>query len=130
MRFDDLLARDVEELHQDIAAIKGEASLMDALGSLGRVEMPQSVIGGPARSPAGRAVIPDGWERCSQDWPASEMSACRARADLGDARSARRLAELLELADQHVEAGAWWHRAADLGDQDAVAYLLEVCNRT
>jgi hypothetical protein len=116
MRFDDLLARDVEELHQKVAALKDEATLMHALDGLDRVEMPRST-----------ADEREGWSR---DWPASELSACRERAELGDARSARRLAELLELTDQHTEAGAWWHRAAALGDQDAVAYLAEVGHRS
>lgn len=115
MRFDDLLARDVEELHQEIAAHEGTATLMDALGSLGRVEMPHSAVAGPVS--------------CSQDWPASELTVCREHAELGDAGSARRLAELLELTGQHTEAGAWWHRAAALGDQDAAAYLAEVVGR-
>ncbi|GGU32185.1 hypothetical protein [Lentzea flava] len=116
MRFDDLLARDVEELHQEVAAISSEATVMHALDGPGRVEMPQSTA--------------DEGGSWSRDWPASELSACRERAELGDARSARRLAELLEFTDQHTEAGAWWHRAAALGDQDAVAYLAEVGNRT
>lgn len=70
-----------------------------------------------------------GQEDRSENWPAWEITTCRMRAVAGHARSARRLAELLELTEQHTEAVAWWHRAADLGDQDALAYLQEVGRR-
>ncbi|MGW6445758.1 hypothetical protein [Lentzea sp. NPDC055074] len=114
---DDLLARDVEELHQEIAELEGKATLMHALGCPGRVEMP-------------RSVTPDGRRHRSQDVPAARVVAWyRERAEQGDTLSARRLAELLEMAGQHTESAAWWQRAADLGDQDAVAYLAEVGTR-
>ncbi|QXV63551.1 hypothetical protein [Amycolatopsis sp. TNS106] len=45
------------------------------------------------------------------------------RAELGEAASARRVAELLELMNRKEDAIDWWHRAARLGDSAAAAYV-------
>ncbi|MFC9249997.1 hypothetical protein [Amycolatopsis thailandensis] len=45
------------------------------------------------------------------------------RAELGEAASARRVAELLELMNRKEESVDWWHRAANLGDPAAAAYV-------
>lgn len=38
----------------------------------------------------------------------------------------RRIAELTEIVYDDAEARPWWERAADAGDEDAVAYLQEL----
>jgi hypothetical protein len=70
------------------------------------------------RGSAGR--YPDEW---AGSWPDDELAACRQKAEEGDVPSARRVAELLELKGRDTEAVAWWHRAADAGDRDAIFYL-------
>jgi hypothetical protein len=46
-------------------------------------------------------------------------------AEKGIASSARRVAELCGLLDRENEEAAWWRRAAELGDPDAVDYVQE-----
>jgi len=55
--------------------------------------------------------------------PEQELIYYRRLAEKGDAGSARRVAELLELLEQETEAVVWWHRAADAGDLDAIYYI-------
>jgi hypothetical protein len=57
---------------------------------------------------------------------ARELDACAAAARGGDAAAARRVAELLELAECDDQAAAWWRHAAMLGDPDAIDYVQEV----
>src|SRR5262249_31667559 len=51
------------------------------------------------------------------------------RAEAGDPSSARRVAELLELAGHDAVAAIWWGRAAQLGEPDAVDYVEGVLTR-
>ncbi|MDX8036719.1 hypothetical protein SK803_41545 [Lentzea sp. BCCO 10_0856] len=48
------------------------------------------------------------------------------RASLGDADSARTAAELYELLNQDEDAAVWWHKAAELGDPDAIDYVNRI----
>jgi len=60
-------------------------------------------------------------------WPANELSRCVERAEKEeDASSARRAAELFELIEDDENAKVWWHRAANLGDPDAIDYVREI----
>lgn len=49
-----------------------------------------------------------------------------AQAFKGDARSARRMAEMCELAQDRVAARPWWRYAAALGDRDAQDYVKHI----
>jgi hypothetical protein len=51
------------------------------------------------------------------------LAKCIGLAEEGDPSSARRAAELFELAGFDTEAAAWWRRAAELGDPDAIDYV-------
>jgi len=62
----------------------------------------------------------------SQEWVHLELQEVRSKASFGDAKSARRTAELYELLDQDDEAAKWWHEAARLGDQDAIDYVSHI----
>jgi hypothetical protein len=53
----------------------------------------------------------------------SEIAFHQLQAAAGDAAAARRVAELCELINSHEDAAAWWHRAAELGDANAEAYV-------
>jgi folylpolyglutamate synthase/dihydropteroate synthase len=57
--------------------------------------------------------------------PNDELAHSVKRAERGEPGSARRVAELLELTNRNDEAAKWWHRAADLGDEDAIDYVRE-----
>jgi hypothetical protein len=59
-----------------------------------------------------------------------ELHCHQQLAEKGDASSARRIAELWGLLDREDEAAAWWHRAAELGDPDAVDYVQEYLAET
>ena len=48
----------------------------------------------------------------------------KRRAEQGDAESARRVAELLELTGNE-DAERWWRLAAELGDRDAIDYVMD-----
>lgn len=52
-----------------------------------------------------------------------ELAASVRGALGGDARSMRRVAELLELKGEDIRALVWWRRAADAGDGDALMYV-------
>jgi len=52
-----------------------------------------------------------------------ELAQCVKRGEDGDPTSARRAAELFELIEDYKDAVAWWHRAAELGDRDAINYV-------
>lgn len=80
----------------------------------------------PARSQADRG--PASWPAAEQPgaldpWPQDELAVCIKLGTEGDAQQARRAAELLELLDNYEEARTWWHRAARLGDADAIHYV-------
>lgn len=60
------------------------------------------------------------------EWPNNELALCIEHGEKGDAASARRAAELLELIEDYERAVAWWHRAAALGDEDAIYYVREI----
>lgn len=55
-----------------------------------------------------------------------EVRRCIRDAEAGDPSSARRVAELLELAGHDSEAAVWWHLAAKLGDLDAIDYVRDI----
>ncbi len=55
-----------------------------------------------------------------------EIAFHHLHAAAGDAAAARRVAELYELINSHEDATAWWHRAAELGDPDAEAYVRHI----
>lgn len=71
-----------------------------------------------------------GWEPVSRSpgWPHEELERCLERGKDGDAKSARRAAELLELVEDFKGAATWWHRAAQLGDGDAADYVRVILN--
>lgn len=78
------------------------------------------IAGGTAHLVGGSAGV------CSSDqdgWPYAELADCLQEASKGRADAARRVAELLELLDRPKEAAAWWHRAAESGDRDAIMYV-------
>lgn len=126
MQLDDLLSEDVDALRQKVASHNIAATLRSTLTDLAMVDLPQSAAGAPVRVRTDRApALPDRQSQ-STGWPASEITVCREHAEKGHAPSARRLAELMELTGQNAEAHAWWQRAADLGDRDAIAYLEEI----
>jgi len=79
----------------------------------------------PARPEACRASVSRPAEQRG-GWPLDELENWRKLAEEGDPASARRVAELLELRHDEVGAAAWWHRAAALGDEDAILYVKEV----
>ena len=51
------------------------------------------------------------------------LEQCLSPAEAGDPPSARRAAELFELAGDKNQAADWWRRAAALGDLDAIDYV-------
>jgi hypothetical protein len=71
-----------------------------------------------------------GWEPVSRSpgWPHDELKRCLERGKDGDAKSARRVAELLEIVEDFEGAATWWHRAAHLGDGDAADYVRVILN--
>jgi len=94
----------------DLRAFLDKMSIEIAAGSLVRAT---------GQGPVSRQVD-------SGAWLHDELALCIERGERGDATSARRAAELLELLDQDAPAAVWWHRAADLGDEDAVDYVQEI----
>jgi len=58
-----------------------------------------------------------------------ELHRCVRCAVAGDPSSARRVAELLEVAGFDELAALWWGRAAELGDPDAADYLEEILGK-
>ncbi|QFZ22789.1 hypothetical protein [Saccharothrix syringae] len=123
MRFDDLLASDAEAVEREVSGVDLDAILTGALDALGVVRTPDAATGTPARHRVGRGPIPGG--RDDRPDVDDELIACLRRAGEGDPASARRVAELLELQERAEEAVAWWCRAAEAGDRDAIAYLRE-----
>lgn len=125
---------DVDEIaHNDLEALTRRASITDKEAHLRRIflalnaddtEQDSDPTGLPARHSAGREARSRLAEQ-PETWPYNELSHCRQLAEEGDAASARRVAELLELTHQGTEAAAWWHRAANAGDQDAILYVQE-----
>lgn len=85
----------------------------------------QIATGAPARLRAGRGPVSRPAEQPGT-WPNDELARCIECAERGDPANARRAAELLELINDYKEAVAWWHRAADLGDEDAIDYVREI----
>jgi hypothetical protein len=85
----------------------------------------QASAGSPARQGRGPVLRPT--ERSDQ-WPADELAESQKRGEAGDPSSARRTAELLELVEDFSGARTWWHRAAALGDRDAINYVREILN--
>lgn len=85
----------------------------------------QASAGSPARKGRGPVLRPT--ER-SENWPADELAEALQHAEAGDPSSARRAAELLELVEDFSAAQTWWHRAAALGDRDAINYVRDVLN--
>lgn len=85
----------------------------------------QASGGSPAREGRGPVLRPT--ER-SENWPANELAETLRHGEAGDPSSARRAAELLELVEDFPAAQKWWHRAATLGDRDAINYVRDVLN--
>lgn len=124
---------DVDEIsHNDLEALTRRASITDKEAHLRRIFVAlnaddteqDSATEVPARHPAGRDPVSRPAEQPGT-WPDNELAHCRQLAEKGDAASARRVAELLELTHQDTEAAAWWHRAANAGDKDAILYVQE-----
>ena len=86
----------------------------------------QASAGSPAHTGRGPVLRPA--ER-SEHWPADELAEAKKRGEEGDSASARRTAELLELVEDFSGAKEWWHRAAALGDRDAIDYVREILTR-
>jgi hypothetical protein len=123
---------DVDEISNDLEALTRRASITDKEAHLRRIFVAlnaddtkqDSAAEVSARHPADRDSVSRPAEQ-SGTWPDNELAHCRQLAEKGDAASARRVAELLELTHQDTEAAAWWHRAANAGDQDAILYVQE-----
>jgi hypothetical protein len=125
---------DVDEIaNNDLEALTRRASITDKEAHLRRIfvalnaddtEQDSDATGPPARQVAGREARSRPAEQPGT-WPDNELAHCRQLAEEGDAASARRVAELLELTHQDTEAAVWWHRAADAGDPDAILYVQE-----
>jgi hypothetical protein len=83
----------------------------------------QASAGSPARAGGGPVLRPT--DR-SENWPADELAEALRNGEAGDPASASRAAELLELVEDFSAAQTWWHRAAALGDRDALNYVRNV----
>lgn len=122
----EILNDDVEALTRQTSITDKEAHLRSIFAALDADDAEQDSVATevPARHSVGRDPVsrPTEWPGA---WPYNELSHCRQLAEEGDAASARRVAELLELTNRDTEAAAWWHRAADAGDQDALLYVQE-----
>ena len=99
-----------------------EANLCVLLTELDE-EHAQSTAGAPIRPQADRGPAASRQAEQPGAWPTDELEISIERGENGDPASARRAAELLELINDHKGAVAWWHRAADLGDEDAIDYV-------
>jgi hypothetical protein len=123
MGVDRLFDEDARALTRQMSTIDSAAHLRSILAALDADDTQDSADtrGSAGRDPAGRspAARPD----AEQFWPDNELAQCLEQAEKGDATSARRVAELLELKDQDEAAAAWWHRAAAAGDPDAIIYI-------
>lgn len=83
----------------------------------------QASAGSPARKGRGPVLRPT--DR-SENWPADELAEALRHGEAGDPAGARCAAELLELVEDFPAAQTWWHRAAALGDRDAINYIRDV----
>lgn len=81
------------------------------------------------RAAADRASARRRWLGPVEDDLVEELTLCRQQAEEGDAASARRVAEILEIQDKVDDAAAWWQRAAAGGDPDAQLYVRDVLQR-
>jgi hypothetical protein len=88
----------------------------------------QDAAGSPTCQIAGRGPVARPTEQPGI-WRDDDLAHCVSQAEKGDSGSARRVAELLELNNRNDEAVAWWHRAADLGDEDAIDYIREFLSK-
>lgn len=126
---------DVDQIsNHDVAARTRRASITDKEAHLQRIfaaldaddtEQDSYATEVSARHLAGRDPVSRSAEQPGT-WPYKELARCRQLAGEGDAASARRVAELLELMNRNTEAVAWWHHAADAGDKDAILYVQEL----
>jgi hypothetical protein len=126
MGVDRLFDDDARALTRQMSTIDSEAHLRSILAALDADDAAQDSADTEAsayRTPAGQAPAyrPDAEQFGT--WPDSELTQCLRQATEGDAASARRVAELLELKDQDTEAATWWNRAAAAGDPDATIYI-------
>jgi len=99
-----------------------EANLSVLLTELDE-EHAQITAGAPTCLRAGRSPAASRQAEQPGTWPTDELEISIEHGEKGDPASARRAAELLELINDYKGAVAWWHRAADLGDEDAIDYV-------
>jgi hypothetical protein len=138
----DALAREVNAI-DEAAVVRRVFASLDALAN---VDVGASVPGRPVGAAGPRpGDQPDATEATGESSDSdldddaerspglsgltSELRRCVRGAEAGDPSSARRVAELLELAGQDADAAAWWYLAADLGDPDAIDYVSEILDR-
>lgn len=126
MGVDRLFDDDAKALTRQMSVIDSEAHLRSILAALDADDAAQDSAHTEAsagRTPTGRAPASRPDAEQFGTWPDGELTQCLRLAKEGDAASARRVAELLELKDDDTGAATWWKRAAAAGDPDATIYL-------
>jgi hypothetical protein len=113
----------VEALTRCASPTEREAHLRAIFAALDAKDA-QDAAGSPTCQIAGRGPVSRPTEQRDDD-----LDHCVKQAEKGDSGSARRVAELLELNNRNDEAVTWWHRAADLGDEDAIDYIKEFLSK-
>ena len=139
MGIEDLLGMDAQTLAHEVNAIDEAALLFRIFRSFGAASV-ETGASDPGRPLGAAGSVPGthpGTDEVSDHisdprepplGPAGtprEVGRYVRRAQAGDRSSARRVAELLELAGHDAVAAVWWGRAAQLGDPDAIAYVRE-----
>lgn len=125
MGVDRLFDDDARALTRQMSSMDSEAHLRSIIAALDADDAAQGLETevSAGRDPTSRTPVSRPAAEQFGTWPDSELTQCLPQARQGDAASARRVAELLELTDQATAAAAWWHRAAAAGDSDAIIYI-------
>lgn len=118
-----------DDLASDIGVV-GEQAVVRIMNAVRATKPPTNEVG----HPESESTSPSVPSRAASDsidveQVQREIAFHVLHAAVGDAAAARRVAELCELIDTHEEAAAWWHRAAELGDGDAEAYVRHILAR-